>query len=602
MFNRNIEALKLKNAPLAEELEKISLEEASNHIKVYEAETKDLIIAYDDLALDDIYDPIRVAKTNWNKNVTTILNPHDIVVVYGLGLGYLFKRAYVSCECKILLYEPKLDILRYVLNYIDFSAEIADERVSIAKNDEECFEFIAKNYLSQDKLNFIFPAAYQKLLIDNMINFTNKLVEVCNLKQLDIKTVANLSKQWAFHEVKNINNMASTRPLCLLENKYEGKTALIAGAGPSLAKDFDTIKSQRDKFVIFAVNKSLRTLFENGIIPDFVMFSDTQDIKFTIDGIEELLKSTQIIADVRSNPFVYELNKGQILNYYSQNDNISHYFHEKTKGMIKLYETVGTATGQAFFSAKALGFKKIIFSGLDLAFKDNIIYADGQNISVDENNIIISDKVKNKKLVQIKDLNGNMINTRDDYAMFVRQFNELFAKETQVELYNTTGFGAFISNMKYLALEEIAKGLEPVNVNIAKDMGSFFNDTAKNWAKTFAAIQSCMLEQKEFFEKIAESIAFLIKKEELLLEKITPANDFQEEMLILAEEFSQIIKPVIENHFLSQYLQNNFMTFTAGHNQPQATSVDDIIKLKNQEISLLKAIVAASNKLASAIQ
>ena len=54
-----------------------------------------------------------------------------------------------------------------------------------------------------------------------------------------------------------------------------------------LTENIEKIKANRDKFVIFAVNKVLRTLEANGITPDFAVCLDASAISATYTGLED---------------------------------------------------------------------------------------------------------------------------------------------------------------------------------------------------------------------------------------------------------------------------------------------------------------------------
>jgi len=97
MFQKNLEAIKIKNPKLAERLGKIDINSITG-IEVLEAESKDLIISYKNTPLHSTIDPSREAKTTWNRTIKNELKKNDIQIVFGLGLGYLFKRAYVSAD------------------------------------------------------------------------------------------------------------------------------------------------------------------------------------------------------------------------------------------------------------------------------------------------------------------------------------------------------------------------------------------------------------------------------------------------------------------------------------------------------------------------
>ena len=441
MFNKNLNALKSKNPVLAEKLENISLGDIKDNIEVYQAESGDVIIAYEGLALDDIYDPIRVAKTNWNLNVNNELKKYDIVVVYGLGLGYLFKRAYISCDCRILMYEPKIDILRYVLEYVDFSNEILDDRVYFTTDKVDALNFLTEKYLSDDNLVFLYPNAYAQLMTNEMAEFTSDVVEVCNLKKMDVNTITRLAKKWAQHSLVNLTNMQSSRPVVWLKDAFKDKIALIAAAGPSLRDNIDIIKKNRDKFILISVNRAAPVLYDNDIIPDFVMFADVAEIDALINKYEKQFNQSTIIADARANNSIFKSFQN-VLIYFSKNDLIAQHLSNITDNAFELLETAGTAATQAYYCAKLFGINEIIFAGLDLAFKGNVIYADGRTATPDENNQVPVDtsKTYKKNVLQIKDLNGKMVLTRDDYALFVRQFEDIFSTDSSSKLYNVTDF------------------------------------------------------------------------------------------------------------------------------------------------------------------
>ena len=357
MFKKNLDALASKNPSLAKKLQEISIIEAKDDIEVYQAESQDLIISYQGLALDDIYDPKRVSKTNWKMNAPENLGAYDIIVVFGLGLGYLFKRAYISCTSRIVMYEPELPILRFVLEYVDFSNEIADDRVYFTNNKQEALSYISDKYLSDDKLIFLYPEAYAQLSTSLLAEFTNDIVDVCNMKKMDVNTISSLSKKWTEHSLINLSHLKKTRPISLLKNKYIGKTALIAAAGPSLADNIETIKKYRDKFAIFAINRTAQSLLAQGITPDFIVFVDATNILPTISGIESELSNIPLIVELRTNSAIFE-KFDNIYTYFPKVDLISQSINKVTNNEIEILEPAGTSSAQAYYSAKYLGFKK----------------------------------------------------------------------------------------------------------------------------------------------------------------------------------------------------------------------------------------------------
>jgi len=596
MFKKNLDALKECNKALAEELENLSLDIAKENIDVYQAESKDIIISYSGLALDDIYDPIREAKTNWNLNVKNKPSKYDIIFIFGLGLGYLFKRAYVNCESRIVLYEPKLEILRYVLEYVDFSEQIADKRVFISTNRNEVRNYLTEKYLSDDQLMFLFPKAYAQLLTNELTEITNDIVEVCNLKKMDVTTIKRLAKNWANHSLKNLTNIYKTRPLSWLKNKYEGKVALITAAGPSLAENIQTIKNNRDKFIIFAVNRSAEILLNNNINPDFVVFSDVVPIDDTVQGILHQLKNTNIVADLRANSFVYE-NFDNLFTYFSKNDVIAQSISNLTNNSFDLMETAGTTTAQCYFAAKILGIENIIFAGLDLAFKDNTIYADGKKVTMNEDNTVYSGSEK-RAMIKVKDLNGNDILTRDDYALFIRQFEDIFATDTTSKIYNISSFGAYIKGMNYVKLDDILNDFNPLEFDISSDLTNFRAASQDKWNNIVNQIEAFLKQEITTLNDILHKTTLLLNDEVNVLKKLNEDNDnteLRDRLTDLTKEFSNFIPEIVADSFLSQYFQSEFLGFVNICDPNNYQSIEAFVNLKNFEINMLNAIISIAN-------
>ena len=595
MFKKNLDALKVRNPKLADILENISIDEIKDDFEVYQAESGDVILSYQGLALDDIYDPIRVAKTNWNMNVPNNLKPYDIIAIFGLGLGYLFKRAYISCKSRILLYEPKIEILRYVLEYVDFSNEISDKRVYFAENKADAMNFLTEKYLSDDNLVFLYPEPYAQLVTQEMSEYTNDIVEVCNLKKMDVNTIKFLAKEWAKHSLVNLTKMQNARPVTWLKNIFEGKTALVAAAGPSLKDNLSKIKENRDKLIIFSVNRAAATLLENDIKPDFVLFADVVSVKHTIEGIQEELNNCNIIADARANSIVFD-NFSNILTYFSKNDLIAQHLANATDNAFELQETAGTAAAQAYYCAKLMGFKDIIFAGLDLAFKGDVIYADGQKAKIDENNQVpVGDsKVRKINVIKVKDINGNLVNTRDDYALFIRQFEDIFALDNSSKLYNISDFGAYIEGMNYTSLDTILENIKSPQDDISMILDEFRQNTNANWVNCYNKISNILKKEQNILENIKQKTALLLSKELEIMAKVSDISveiALDNELRELSQEFSAFLPEILGDAFLSQYFQSEFVQFVSINNQSINQGREVFVNLKKFEIEILQGII-----------
>ena len=294
MFQKNLKALKQNNPELADRIEKIDMKSITN-ISVLNSESKNLIISYNGVNLHSSVDPLKEANAVWERSVKSDLGKNDIQVLFGMGLGYLFKRAYVNAKSKIFILEQFIEILRFTLEYVDFSNELADSRVFITDNVDEMLAKIEAEFLSGDRIEFLFIDSYAALSINTLTKLTQKTLEICESKTADQNTIFFNCKLWTKNFILNMSKFNNSRPVCELRDLFKNKPALIVSAGPSLAQNIENIKKNKDKFIIIAVVPAFKILIQAGIIPDFVTFADPNYLDCLIKGYEKYLSTTNMV-------------------------------------------------------------------------------------------------------------------------------------------------------------------------------------------------------------------------------------------------------------------------------------------------------------------
>jgi hypothetical protein len=173
----------------------------------------------------------------------------------------------------------------------------------------------------------------------------------------------------------------------------------------------------------------------------------------TLGGLESYLSNVNAISDIRAHAVVMNMGFNKVFFNFSETD----FFIKKLSkynDFMKFYESGGSASTLALSSAVKMGFKKIVLAGIDLAFKDNVIYANGetmQRISQDE--ITVNDVKKN--LVQVKSVTGGLVYTRDDYESFIQHFAVLIKELNFLEIYNISSFGAMIPGTKSSTFDDL---------------------------------------------------------------------------------------------------------------------------------------------------
>ena len=453
MFNKNLELI--DNIALKRRLSKISPVESRAGISYCVTPTNDYVLLKDDLPADDLNNPREAVKQMLKEAVKNEMRANDTIITFGIGLGYLLDEVFNTYPSKIYIYEPDLHLLHFVLSNVDISEHLASGRVFITNELDELISKLASSYITKDRVEIVYLQNYAVVKNKELLMMTQKIFDTCKSKMVDVNTITKFSKYWLINTIRNIAFVNNSKGYLLsdLTDKYIGQTALIAGAGPSLNDNIENIKANRDKFVIFAVNKAVRYLIQQGVIPDFVVCLDAINMETTLGGLESYFTNVNAIADIRAHSILMRKGFNKVFFNFSETD----FFIKKLakyNSFMQFFESGGTASTLALVSAIKMGFSKVVLAGIDLAFKDNVIYSNGETMNrVSQTEIVVDDVKKN--LVQVKSVRGDLVYTREDYETFIHHFAELVKTLDYSEIYNISSFGAMLEGVKNVSFGEL---------------------------------------------------------------------------------------------------------------------------------------------------
>jgi len=435
-------------------------------------------------------------------------SPHEIHVIYGFGLGYLFKEFALKSEGTVLLYEPDIEILAAVLEVVDFTNELSKNNVFVFNDFNVLKKFYIDKHKCKTKTSVTFLPTYKKIFEKNFEDFLNKLnlamgAIVINDNYMQKKMVPAIKMLY-----RNINLLVNEIPLNEYKNIYENQTAIIVSAGPSLDRDVEIIKKYRENVIIFSVGQALRTLITHGIKPDFVSLIETNNQMSQIEGLDT--SNIDLIVEPITYNELHQSNFQSIISYPSHTSIANLIWTNIADIDATPYFSSGTVSYTILYAAKILGFKNIILSGQDLAFIDGKCYAKearntGLKFEYDEktNDVKVyvddfktfaesffdkkSTYTEEQKLYHaqrrlesiksnihfVKGINNEMLPTTKDYASFIQEFEDFAIQNKEnINLYNTSLNGAKIKGFEDISLEEILKQ-QPIAVK--KELKSTFS-------------------------------------------------------------------------------------------------------------------------------
>ncbi|EOE7065161.1 6-hydroxymethylpterin diphosphokinase MptE-like protein [Campylobacter jejuni] len=384
---------------------------------------------------------------------------YPFACIYGIGNALLIKN--LSKHYKhLFVFESEIELFILALSTIDLSEELCSGKIYLIDIKEERVDiqllilFDMKDmfeYLSLYEM-FVNNVYYKKFYED----IWHKADELCekNIKIVIRNLGLNLtiSFQCYSHLLQNIPSMLGSIPFqrILSERKNKFDNAIVVSAGPSLTKQLPLLKAYQDKAVVFCADGALSMLEKEGVVPDYVLNIDFEDLPLRFFKNKQNKLSLNILSCATHPSLVHFLdNKSVIL----RDDPLYQSFNLNDFGYID------TGTHVSHFSytlALALGFKNIIMIGQDLAFDEK---GNSHSKGFDFGEKFEEEHKKYKLKTQAYGGKGEVLThiTWNDYRI---KLEYLFAcNDQKAKFYNATEGGARINFTEELSFKECCEKL-----------------------------------------------------------------------------------------------------------------------------------------------
>ncbi|EKI8889573.1 motility associated factor glycosyltransferase family protein [Campylobacter jejuni] len=384
---------------------------------------------------------------------------YPFICIYGIGNALLIKNLAKHYK-HLFVFESEIELFILALSTIDLSEELCSGRIYLVDIEEERVDiqllilFDMKDmfeYLSLYEM-FVNNVYYKKFYED----IWHKADELCekNIKIVIRNLGLNLtiSFQCYSHLLQNIPSMLGSIPFqrILSERKNKFDNAIVVSAGPSLTKQLPLLKAYQDKAVVFCADGALSMLEKEGVVPDYVLNIDFEDLPLRFFKNKQNKLSLNILSCATHPSLVHFLdNKSVIL----RDDPLYQSFNLNDFGYID------TGTHVSHFSytlALALGFKNIIMIGQDLAFDEE---GNSHSKGFDFGEKFEEEHKKYKLKTQAYGGKGEVLThiTWNDYRV---KLEYLFAcNDQKAKFYNATEGGARINFTEELSFKECCEKL-----------------------------------------------------------------------------------------------------------------------------------------------
>ena len=309
-----------------------------------------------------------------NKTIAT-LKEHEnngVVVVLGFGEGDLASKVLneLGTGFSLVIYEYDLPRFNRVLCTKDFSELWKDERVVLILEKSEGFGYLEylRKYVIGGRLWMLVHPSVNGLRTD----YEKTCEEIAKNKALfevNIGTQVGMGKNFMNSFLENVPQIIESRGVKELKDCCKDLPVVVVSPGPSLKKDIENLKANRDKAVYLAVDSVTPFLMENDFIPDFICGIDPMPdnkVLFT----DPRLKDVPLIAIMQYTPEVIRTYPGEVFMSSQYGNQIYGWLGQRWEDRGAVDCPGGSVSHFGVGIAEYLGGSPIAIIGQDLCFKD----------------------------------------------------------------------------------------------------------------------------------------------------------------------------------------------------------------------------------------
>ena len=503
-----------------------------------------------------------------------------IYFVFGLGAGEYIGPLLEELDekSKLIIVEPNQNI---ILNYFLLNRkEIRDERLIIVDSDKNLFTnifYFNVNDKNQTDVIYSVYANYDYLYILEYKNYLEKLRDCIRSLAINHKTLMFFSETWYYTYFKNLKWAMKSKPINVLKGIFKGKSAIVVSAGPSLEKNVHLLKDVSDKFIIITGGRTLKTLLDLGIDPDFVCVIDAGEPSYLIvrDALKYQFSSYLLFTEI-TNAKVVEKFSGEKM-FFSVEQSTKYILDYSVDSLYSGGSVAHTCVDFAVY----LGCDKVILIGQDLAYTEDKHHAESATFKE-------VDKKSSGEFIYVDGLNGGKVKTTSVLDEFRKKFEEYFQRNKDIKFINATEGGAFIKGAEVLTLKEAISlfGNEKVDKNKIKKALSGFKF---NLEIIMNNIKELIEQATEIIEKINEAKLTLDR----LWKKAKKGKNIADELRKL-DEFDLYLKDKLNKYEFINYIAYPYIyaflvdkRFKINETDDQESMVEKIYKKNRKLYSLL---------------
>ncbi|MEW5820416.1 MAG: 6-hydroxymethylpterin diphosphokinase MptE-like protein, partial [Cyanobacteriota bacterium] len=590
----------------------------------------DLVMCYQGLPLHSLDNPVDEAQKVFDNVKNTKYNTFNIV--YGLGLGYLFKRATMETEGTIVVFEPHLDVLKTTLEVVDFVEEIQRKNTFVINELKDLRRIFGHYFYKGDDVCIQMLTSYRIAYPEILSELTTLLQESYRTSIINQQTMLYKTRQWSVAALNNLFDILESPDSWGLKDRFKDVPAVLVSAGPSLEFAIDTLRKYQDKVMIIAVGQALKALDKAGIRPHIVEVIENLNVSQQFDGVSCLDQLTVALQPM-THRAIYELPVKRLLLNFPNSDNIARWFGDIMKRQLRGFPNRGSVSFCAYYNAFHFGNEPMILVGQDLAYRDGKCYASGTSYDKIKYELDEEGKVKinyneelyetigktfemnreefmsrkesqEKEIMKVKGWSGEDLHTTVTYNVFLNNYIDI--AETELERYekvliNCSIGGAYIKGIEHMSLQECLENRCNLNhgINIDQALDDYYEEfkIAEEDYKRFVRGIRKTEDDLNDAKKIAQ---YSINLSNSILKELSKKviNEKYVDGLVdkLGKNDRKVINVVKKTRLINPFINKELYEYSKGYSR-EAENIDPENKIENlkdnveQSLKLYEAII-----------
>ena len=398
----------------------------------------------------------------------------EVIYLYGVGLGHYAKALleWLSQDVKrdLVLIEDDLEVVRLFLQTEGADMLINHPQIHLrVMFDSDLWKRFLEERASE------FPYERSDLIpLEHYKKKRPRRVREMRLHLLRKVTVWDaIHKEDVYHfalsknVLSNFSQIGKAFYANRLKGAFQGIPAVICGAGPSLKGELSVLRRLEERALIFAGGSAVTGLNHLKVSPHFCVAVDPnveEAHRFEKRGVSK----TPLLYTNRLHPAVFKMCHGPLGYIHSETGGPLEAFWEKELGIEPLPLQGGfdiealSVTTVCLELATTMGCNPIYLVGVDLAFTDNRIYAEG----VVERDSLSSKRKEearsSEQLLSRKDRHGKQVHTLVKWVMESETISLFVKSHPHTTYVNSTSGGIGFPSLPYqkLSFERFEKKID----------------------------------------------------------------------------------------------------------------------------------------------